>query len=103
MSKLRQRILKADENPDEKKFTLDDYEWSYLKDMNSVLIFHTLRSNLISNFLTYVAKTRLGYTNIREGYALQYELDLQSDDHTLIVREVPKPAEDSLPTQSAED
>ena len=91
MSKLRDKILKPDEN---KKFELTSYEFSYLKDMQNVLLFHTLRSNLISGFLTYVATTRLGYTTIREGYALQYEVDLKVNDHTLIVREVKKPQED---------
>lgn len=87
MSRLKDRILKSE---DESTFTLTDYEFRYLKDMQNVLLFHTLRSNLISGFLTYIASTRLGYTEIREGYALQYELDLKGGDHTLIVKEVPK-------------
>lgn len=86
MSRLKDKIFKSD---DEKTFTLTDYEFNYLKDMQNVLLFHTLRSNLISGFLTYIASTRLGYTQIREGYALQYELDLKGDDHTLTVKEVP--------------
>ena len=101
MPNLKKKLLQKDDN--EKKFKLTPYEFSFLKDMNTVLTFHTLRSNLISNFLTYVAQTRLGYSTIREGYALQYEVDLQKDDHTLIVREVPKPQEDLLPTKSTED
>jgi hypothetical protein len=91
---LRDKIL---QNNDEKKFELTSYEFSYLKDMNNVLLFHTLRSNLISGFLTYIATTRLGFTTIPEGYALQYEVDLKSDTNKeLIVRTVPKPAEDVI-------
>ena len=92
MSNLRKKVLQQDN--EDKKFELSTYEFQYLKDMNNVLMFHTLRSNLISGFLTYIATTRLGYTSIREGYALQYEVDTKGNDHTLIVREVKKPEED---------
>jgi hypothetical protein len=87
MSKLKDKIFKPD---NEKTFTLTEYEHKYLQDMQNVLLFHTLRSNLISGFLTYIATTRLGYTELREGYALQYELDIKSEDRMLTVKEVPK-------------
>jgi len=83
-----------DKDPKGKKFKLDDYEFRFIKDMNTALAFHTLRNQLISAFLTYVAKEKFGYTSIRDGYMLAYEVDPRGDDHTLIIKEVPKPKED---------
>lgn len=89
MARLRKKVLE-DNNDDAKIFTLTDFEFGYVRDLNQALMLHTLRSQLISAFLTYVATTRLGYTSIREGYALQYEVDPTTEDHTLKIREVAK-------------
>lgn len=78
--------------PQEGEYQLTEYEFRYLKDLNNALLLHTLRSQIISGFLTYVATQRLGYSKIKEGHMLQYELDTSNDDHTLKVREVPAPS-----------
>jgi hypothetical protein len=88
----KKNFLKKNEGED-KTFTLTDYEFKYIRDLNQALALHTLRGQIISGFLTYVATTRLGYSSIRDGYMLQYEVDPSKEDHTLIVREVPVPVE----------
>lgn len=87
MPKLKDSFLSRPEG----EYQLDDYEFRYLKDLNNALLLHTLRSQIISGFLTYVANRRLGYAKIKEGYMLQYELDTSGDDHTIKIREVPAP------------
>lgn len=91
MAGVKKKLLKTDEGG--KKFTLTNYEFKYIRDLNQALTFHTLRGQIISGYLTYVATTRLGYTQIREGYMLQYEVDPTKEDQTLIVREIPVPKE----------
>jgi hypothetical protein len=88
MPKLKDSFL---HKPQESEHQLSDYEFRYLKDLNNALLLHTLRSQIISGYLTYVATQRLGYTKIKEGYMLQYELDTSGDDHSIKIREVPIP------------
>lgn len=102
MSKLRKQLLESrEEDNGPKEYTLTDYEFRYLKDMNNCLMFHTLRNQLISNFLTYVASTRLGYQSLPDDKALQYELDLRGEDHTIKITEVPKA--DAVASEEVED
>lgn len=83
----REAILNKDK--DFKEYTLTDYEFSYLKDLNVVLQLNVFRSKIISGFLTYVAQTRFGYTKIKEGYNLQFEVDPNSDSKTIKIKEIP--------------
>ena len=89
MANIKKALLKGDSGH---KHELSDYESKYVRDLNSALSLHTLRSQIISGYLTYIATTRLGYTKIPEGFALQYEID-PKDYKILIVTMVPLPKE----------
>lgn len=88
MSK-KDEILGKDKN--EKTYSLTEYEAKFLKELNVLLQWHIAKNQIISTFLTYVANNRLGYTKIKSGYNLQYEIDLEKDDKKLTIREVPIP------------
>jgi hypothetical protein len=92
MSKLRKRLLEDVGEEEAKEFSLTDYEVQYLKDLNQILMFHTLRGNIISGFITYVCTTRLGYNQLPEDKALQYDLDsvVKGKDNKLKVKMIPK-------------
>lgn len=72
-----------------KTYTLDDYEFNYVRDLNGALQFHILRQRLVAGFLTYLARERMGIKEIPEGNNLEFELELQPEsDKKLTVRVV---------------
>ena len=70
------------------KHELTEFEFAFLKELNILLQFHTAKDRIMSNLLTYIAKTRLGYTEIKEGYDLRFSFDLSGEDRDLEIIEV---------------
>jgi hypothetical protein len=67
----------------EEKHTLTDAEFNYVMNANRAKQQHIEADNLIlSAFLNYVAKSRLGY-EVKQD--LQFELDFSDNSHTLKV------------------
>ena len=73
-------------NSENGKHKLTEREFNYLKLLNSALTFHTLKDRLISGYLYYICNSRFGYG---ENINLLFEIDLDSDEMELIVKEVP--------------
>ena len=73
-------------NADNNKHKLTEREFNYLKLLNSALTFNTFKDRIISGFLYYVCTTKFEY---KENVNLMFEIDLDSDDRELIVKEVP--------------
>lgn len=87
MPGIKDKLLK---NDSDKEVTLDEFEFSYVRDLNTALQFNVFRQKLVSGFLTYLAKTRFGYKDgVKAGYILQFEIDLKADDRKLVIHEVP--------------
>jgi|ERR1035437_4008902 hypothetical protein len=70
-----------------KEFLLTDYEFEFLKELRILLQFNTGQQRVISNLLTLICINRLGYGKLKQGYDLQFEINLDKDKK-LIVREV---------------
>lgn len=83
MGKLKDSITKK---PAGDTYTLTVFEFSYLKDLNEALRSSVYHKRLMSGLLTYIAKTRLGFSDPQEGYNLQFEVDLAGDTRELTVR-----------------
>jgi hypothetical protein len=78
--------------PASKEFTLTQFETAYIKDLEVLLQYHVARQQIISNFVTYIAMTRLGYTTVTEGYDLRFDLNLDRDPAIVLLREIKKEA-----------
>jgi hypothetical protein len=72
----------------EKNYELTDFEFGYAKDLNSALQLHIYREHFVKGFLTHIAKTRFGFEQIKEGYGLQFEIDLSGSDKSMKIKEV---------------
>lgn len=73
-------------NSDNGKHKLTEREFNYLNLLNSALTFNTFKDRIISGFLYHVCKTRFGYN---DDVNLMFEIDLDSKDMELFVKEVP--------------
>jgi hypothetical protein len=89
MSSIRDKALKNTE--DVQTFPLQEDEVNHLKLLTKTLVFHTYATNIQSGFLYYIATNRLGYA---KGADLQFETDLDKEDHMLTVRVLPVAAVD---------
>ncbi len=76
--------------PSSKEFTLTAFETAFIKELQVLLQFHTARQQIISNFVTYIAMTRLGYGTVTEGYDLRFDLNLDRDPAIVLLREIKK-------------
>lgn len=65
-----------------KKYTLTTKEFTHIKTLNTVLSYSIGREQLVSECLHMIASFRLGYP---EEQDLQFEIDLNSDNHELVV------------------
>ena len=75
-----------------KEYQLNEYETSFLKELDTLLMYHIYKQRVITNLLTYISTTRLGYTKVHEGYDLQYSIDSDKEPYTLRIKEVPREA-----------
>ena len=70
----------------DKKFTLTEREYNYLKILNLALQYNLLKDKCISGYLYYVCSQRFGF---KEDQNLQFEIDLDKDNGELTVTEIP--------------
>ncbi len=84
MGNLKDQALKN--NEDVQSFKLQDDEVNYLRLLTKTLVYHKYDTNIQSGFLYYIATNRLGYA---KGVDLQFETDLDKEDHMLTVKLIP--------------
>lgn len=84
MGNLKDKALETSE--DDQEHQLTDKEFNYVKLLNAVLQYNTLKQQIMSGFLQYVATTRLGYP---DDANLRFELDLDSDSKILRLSVIP--------------
>lgn len=75
-----------------KQYSLNDYETNFIEELNTLLQFHIYKDRIISNYLTYIAVTRLGYTQHKEGTNLQYSIEAESKPFKIRIKEVQREA-----------
>lgn len=80
MGKIKQQ------KSEEKKYTLSEREFNYLKILNIALQYNTLKDKLISGFLYYVCNNRFGYS---KDVNLVFEVDLEDEKRQLSIKELP--------------
>lgn len=77
------------ESEDTKIHQLTEWEMNYTRLLNMALQYNTMGQRIISGYLHYVCKTRLGYA---DNLDLQFEIDLDKTDNLLTVTLLPSPA-----------
>ncbi len=85
-SKIKDKL--KDSVPESKEFTLTTFETAFIKEMDVLLQFHIGKQRIISNFITYIAVTRLGYSTVKEGYELRFDINLDRDPAIVQLRQV---------------
>jgi hypothetical protein len=86
MGKLKDEAT-ANINEDVQQHKLTEGEANYLRLLNLSLQYHMLGQKIMSGFLYYVCRQRLGYA---EGVNLQFEFDFDRPDNMLIVKMLPQ-------------
>jgi len=81
MGKVKEKLLIKD-NKFPMTYHFTDWEYNFLKDMNTALITSIYHKRLMSGILSYIAKTRLGLEPDK-GQVLKFEIDLKKDSQEL--------------------
>lgn len=84
-TKIDERLEKSDES---RNFTLTEFESAFVKELTVLLQYHVAKDQIVSNLITYMAMSRLGYAHIKDGYNLRYSIDLDKDPATVSIEEV---------------
>jgi hypothetical protein len=84
MGRVKSDLLNKNSNS-KNQYKLTDYEYNFVKDLDTSLRTSIYHKRLMSGMLTYIAKTRLKLVDPPEGFYFQFQIDLSGDDHTLTV------------------
>ena len=74
------------------EYQLNDYETQFIKELDTLLLYHIYRHRIITTLLTYIASTRLGHARVKEGFDLQFGIDSDKEPYKLRVKEVKREA-----------
>lgn len=85
---MSEKITKKAKEPTSKQFAMTEFESSFIRELMVLLQYHTAKDQIVSNLLTYISMTRLGYEHLKKGHDLRYSLDLNKDPVVVIVEEV---------------
>lgn len=72
-----------------KRYSLNDYESNYVRELGTLLQFHTHREQIINNFIMYVMINRLGYTKVKQNHHIALTVDDTKFPFDIMVKEVP--------------